>query len=164
MSLALRTRVRAVRSPIRRASCSWKRVPIDDIARPYTCCERRFNCWTRCFGCRLAGRSLPHGSISVERLYAVKDQSISSQSRRGRYMALFKVVLCAWGKIVGECVGWQFRARHPVPSNKDRSFISVQSLAHRLCDCGGEGPAHTLYTPSREWYLRHCVSKGCVFT
>src|SRR5258708_16780133 len=104
MSLALRTRVRAVRSPIRRASCSWKRVPIDDIARPYTCCERRFNCWTRCFGCRLVGRSLPHGSISVERLYAVKDQSISSQSRRGPYTALFLVVLFGCGQVVG---GWR---------------------------------------------------------
>src|SRR5215467_1810778 len=55
--------------------------------RPYACCEhtcseRRFNSWTRCFGCRLVGRSLPHGPISVECPSAVKDQSISSQARR----------------------------------------------------------------------------------
>ena len=148
MSLALRTRVRAVRSPIRRASCSWKRVPIDDIARPYTCCghtccERRLDCWTRCFGCRLVGRSLPHGPIKRGMSLRCQGSEHLVASTAGRYMALFKVVLCAWGKIVGECVGWQFRARHPVPSNKDRSFISVQSLAHRLCDCGGECPAQS---------------------
>src|SRR5712671_2098827 len=140
MSLVLRTRVRAVRSPIRRASCSWKRVPIGDIARPYTCCERRLNCWTRCFGCRLVGRSLPHGPISVKCLYAVKDQAYVVGSTPGRYMALFKVVLCAWGEIVEK----RFLLRHPVRSTQGPAIYSMQSLAYELsiADCGRRALQH----------------------
>jgi hypothetical protein len=56
------TRPRRPLSATRRASCSWKRVRIDDIARPYLLQAQTYR-WTRCFGCRLVGRSLPHGPI-----------------------------------------------------------------------------------------------------
>ena len=40
-------------------------------------------------------------------------------------MALFKVVLCTWGKIVGEGVGPRFRVRHPVARTQGVPFQSV---------------------------------------
>jgi hypothetical protein len=60
---------------------------------------------------------------NVRTLSRIKHASL--QSTAGRYMALFKVVLCAWGEIVGEVVfvcAIQFEAR------KDRSCgIAVES-------------------------------------
>ncbi len=57
---------------------------------------------------------------------AVKDQAYIVASTAGRYMALFKAVLCAWGEIVGEVA---FVCDIQLQARKDRSFISC-SLPH----------------------------------
>ena len=47
-------------------------------------------------------------------------------------MALFKVVLCTWGKIVGEAVGPRFRVRHRVARTQGAAFQSVLFPAYEL--------------------------------
>src|SRR5260370_41096208 len=60
--------------PIGRARFSWEMNLVGDMARPLHLFARRplvwsANYWTRCFGCRLVGRSHPHGAtLTKERL------------------------------------------------------------------------------------------------
>src|SRR5258706_324716 len=65
-------------------------------------------------------------TISVECPNAVKDQEYIVASTAGRYTALFKAVLCAWGGIVGEVA---FVCDIQLQTRQDRSFISC-SLPH----------------------------------
>ena len=102
--LVLRKRVRAVQSQQSDVRVVRGKESVSTTSRVLTCCERRLNRWTRCFGCRLVGRSLPHGRIKRGMSQRCQGSKHLVANTAGRYTALFKVVLCTWGKIVGERV------------------------------------------------------------
>jgi hypothetical protein len=112
------------------AGCSCpKRVPIDDIARPRTCCERRTLTAGRGASAVASwGDRFPMDPLALN-APALSGSKHLVASTAGRYTALFKVVLCTWGKIGEKVMRRDFACHIQLQGRKERpSFGAVSRI------------------------------------